>query len=317
MATPRKGFSERAGTLREGLTGFVDLVAPQVLNGLRLIRQDGITLFSFLFLSFVVFLGIVGPHLAPYPYDESLRQGGELLRNHPPSLDHPLGTNDRGEDVLSRILYGARPTMTTGLLGGAVIISVGSFIGVTAGYIGGRVDNLLMRFTDLVYGIPLLPAAILVVAFLDIGFITTIMIIGLILWRSSARVLRSQVLQIKQRPFIQSAKATGASTSRIIFKHILPNIAPMGVMFFAIGVGYSILLEAGLSFLGLTDPFYPSWGQMIRNAYDSGYMDIAWWWSLTPGFLISLTVMSAIMLGRGYESLVSHTDADDASVVTT
>lgn len=271
--------------------------------------EDRMTMVYFSFLMFVLFLGLVGPALAPYEYDEThLTDDGDILRLEGPSAEHPLGTNATGQDVLSLILYGARPTVITGLLGGALIIGIGMSIGITAGYVGGRVENVLMRFTDLVYGIPLIPFAIVLLAFFGVGFYSSVVVIGLILWRGNARVLRSQVLQIKERPFVLAARATGASTPRIIAKHIFPNVASMAVLFFALGIGYTIIIQAGLAFIGVSDPTVPAWGNMIRNAYDSGYMDVAWWWSLTPGILISLTVLSTFMFGRGYESLSGQVD---------
>jgi len=268
--------------------------------------RDRTTLLYFLILMGILFLGAVGPMLAPYEYDKShYDDDGQLQRLESPSLEHPLGTTDLGMDVLSRILYGARPTVITGLLGGTLIITIGATIGITAGYVGGYVENLLMRFTDVVYGVPLIPFALVVIGFLGVGFIESIVTIGLILWRGNARVLRSQVLQIKERPYVQVAKANGASRRRIVIKHILPNVAPMAVLFFAIGVGYSIIIQAGLAFLGVSNPFIPSWGIMVRNAYNSGSMAEAWYWSIIPGLLISLTVLSTFMFGRGYEQVIS------------
>jgi len=277
------------------------------------IYQDKLLALYLLYLLFIVLLAVIGPSITPYEYDANLRgPSGQLLRAQPPSLAHPLGTTPVGHDVLSRIIYGARPTVITGLLGGTIIIGIGASVGITAGYVGGRVDDALMRFTDLVYGVPLLPFAIVLVALFGVGFLQTIVVIGMLLWRSSARVLRSQVLQIKERPFILAAKASGASTPRIIIKHILPNILPMAVFFFAIGIGNAIIIQASLAFLGVTSPFIPSWGIMLRNAYDSGIMGEAWWWSVPPGLLISFIVLSTVMLGRSIES---RTKSEEAAMV--
>ncbi|MDX1744331.1 MAG: ABC transporter permease [Halobacteriales archaeon] len=264
--------------------------------------QERITKVAFVCLIFIVLLGIAGPAIAPYQFNEQQRTAeGELKRYAAPSLEHPLGTNDRGEDVLSRLLYGARTTLVTGLFAGSIMLSVGLFVGVTAGYVGGRTESVLMRFVDFMYGIPFIPFAIVLITFFGAGFYTMIAIIGLVLWRFIARVIRSQVLQIKQRPYIMAAKASGASTTWIIRKHILPNIANMAALFFAMGVGLAILEQAGLSFLGVTDPFTPTWGIMLRNVHQSGRIADVWWWSFPPGIMISLTVLSLYLLGRGYE----------------
>lgn len=278
------------------------LVVRNFRRGFRFLFRDRITAVYLTFLTLVIVLAVIGPSIAPYPADENIYHNGELARTLPPSVQHPLGTTPAGHDVLSRIIIGARPTAITGLLGGTMIITIGMTIGITAGYIGGRVDSILMRFTDLIYGVPLLPFAIVLVSLLGVGFIKSIVVIGLILWRGSARVLRSQVLQIKERPFILELQAQGASTSRIVLKHIFPNIAGMAVFFFALGIGYTIIIQAGLAFLGVASPFVPSWGVILRNAYQSGMVSEAWWWSIPPGLMISFVVLSTMMVGRKLEA---------------
>ncbi len=264
--------------------------------------DEGSTRFAIVFLLFVLFLALFGPTFVPYDYDERVRgSDGQLITNEGPSLDHPLGTTDQAYDVLSRVVYGAQPTVTAGLMGGTMIITIGLLVGLTSGYVGGRVDSVLMRITDVIYGIPLIPFALVLVSIIGIGFYQSVLVIGLVLWRGSARVLRSQTLQIKERPFVLAVKATGASTPYIIRSHILPNVMPMAFLFFALGTGYTILIQAGLAFLGVSNPFVPSWGIMIRNAYNSGVMTLSWWWAIAPGMLIALTVLSLFMIGRGLE----------------
>lgn len=290
-------------------------VVRNFVGGLRMMLRDRTTAFYFGILVAVFVMGLLGPAVAPYDIERTHydAETGEVMRAEPPSLEHPLGTTFSGYDVLSRVLVGARPTVITGVLGGGLILTIGTAIGVTAGYVGGRTETALMRFTDFVYGVPLIPFGIVLITFLGVGFISSILVIGLILWRGAARVIRAQTLQVKQYPFVKVAKATGASTPRIIFKHVLPNVAPMAIFFLSLGVGYAIMLQASLTFLGVADPFVPSWGVMIRNAFNSGYMSEAWWWSITPGLLIGITVLSTFMFGRGYEDLISE---DGESVET-
>lgn len=265
----------------------------------KVVSQDRMTSVYFSILLIIFLMGIIGPMITPYGYQERLyTDAGELLRSHPPSLSYPLGTTEEAYDTLSRLLYGARPTVITGLLGGGIIISIGGAVGLVSGYYGGRVGDLLMRVTDFMYGVPMIPFAIVLLALFGMSFVMSIIVIGLILWRSSARVIRSQVLQIKERSFVQSAQATGASDLRIVVKYILPNVAPMMALMFAMGLGYAIIVQASLAFVGVVDPFVPSWGVMLRNAYQSGYMGTALWWSLPPGILISATVLSSFMFGR-------------------
>lgn len=295
--------------LQKSASSDLSILAKKTLRNLL---RERITKLAFACLILILFIGAIGPLVAPYDYNEQqLTADGQLDRYSPPSADHLLGTNDRGEDVLSRLLVGARATLITGLLAGSLMLVLGLSIGVTAGYIGGQTESVLMRFVDFMYGIPFIPFAIVLITFFGAGFYTTIAIIGLVLWRFIARVIRSQVLQIKQRPYIMAAKASGASTPWIIRKHILPNIANMAALFFAMGVGLAILEQAGLSFIGVTDPFTPTWGIMIRNAHQSGRVADAWWWSFPPGIMISLTVLSLYLLGRGYEG----TSGDDEVVV--
>lgn len=294
---------ELIGVLRNGLGELSDhYIINSIKGGLRVFLSERVTVISLFLLLSIGFLGVFGPMITPYDYDRihSSDDGG-LARLEPPSADHLLGTNQKGQDVLSRLIYGARPTLITGFLGGTIILVTGLTVGVTAGYFGGHIDGALMRFTDFIYGIPLIPTAIVIVAFFGIGFWQSILIIGGLLWRGNARVFRSQVLQIKERPYVKSAEALGGSNTYVIFKHILPNLGGMMVLFFALGTGVSILVSASLAFLGATSPFIPSWGVILRNAYGSGLMTQAWWWALPPGLMISLTVLSTFMLGRGYE----------------
>lgn len=265
------------------------------------ILSDRITKVAFAFLVVVIVMGALGPQLAPYDPGETLYSNGEVLRTQAPSLDHPMGTDRLGRDILSQVLVGAQPTVLLVLIVGAMIMTIGSVVGVTAGYVGGTLDEVLMRFTDFIYSVPLLPAALVLVVLLGSGFWTTALVIGALIWRGMARVLRSQVLQVKQRPFVMAAKSTGASTPRIILKHIFPNVAPMAILFTAIGAGYAVIIQAGLAFLGLADPKSYTWGIILRNAYQSSVIIEAWWWAVFPGLLISFTVLSLFLIGRGYE----------------
>ena len=273
-------------------------------GSLKIVFSDRSVWIYTAFILLLMCTAVLGPHIAPHDPDEPVyTDGGEVKQLEPPSAEHPLGTTWRGNDVLSRLLVGAGPTAIVGLIGGTMVAGIGLTIGVTAGYVGGRTGTVLMRITDFVYSVPVIPSAVVIIAIFGIGFYSSILVLGLLLWRSSARVIRSQVLQIKNYPFIEATRATGASHSRIVVENILPNIAPMALFFFAWGIGYTILVQASLAFLGVTDPFVPSWGIMIRNVYDTGYIAEAWWWSIPPGLLISFTVLSTFMIGRKFEDL--------------
>ncbi len=278
-------------------------VLDQVKWGIRKYLSDPMTAFFFIGFLGLVVLTVVGPHLAPYDFTTHHPGPDGRLTPQAPGGGHLLGTNGTGQDVLSRLLVGARPTLLTGFAGGGIIVTIGLIIGVTSGYFGGRVDGILMRLTDFVYGIPIIPTAIVLVAYLGMGFWSTVGLIGLLLWRGNARVFRSQVLQIKEREHVQAAKMLGASNRYVVTRHILPNMAGMVVLFFALGTGLTVILSAALAFLGFMDPFTPTWGIILRNAYQSGYVSVAWWWTLPAGFAISGTVLIVYMLGRGFERI--------------
>lgn len=295
------------------LHGLTTSIGERIENNLLLeglaeftgeVRGNRIIELSLLFLLFIGFLALFGNAVMPYEYDEHhYTEDDQLLRMSPPSGEHLLGTNEQGQDVLSRVIYGAQPTLLTGLLGGTIIVSIGLTVGVTAGYYGGWVDEVLMRLVDVLYGIPFIPFAVVLLGFLGIGFWSTIFLIGLLLWRGNSRIFRSQVLQLKERSYVRSAKASGAGDIYIMVYHILPNMIGMVILFLALGIGTSILLAAGLAFLGFLNPFIPSWGVMIRNAYNSGFLVEAWWWSMPPGILISFTILATYLIGREYERL--------------
>lgn len=281
----------------------------KMYSSLKTVFSDRSTWIYAAFILLLMFTAVLGPYIAPHEPDAPVyTESGEIKQMEAPSAEHPLGTTWRGNDVLSRLLVGAGPTAIVGLIGGTMVAGIGLTIGVTAGYVGGKVGSVLMRITDFVYSVPVIPSAVVIIAIFGIGFYSSILVLGLLLWRSSARVIRSQVLQIKNYPFVEATRATGASHSRIVVENILPNIAPMAMFFFAWGIGYTILVQASLAFLGVTDPFVPSWGIMIRNVYDTGYILEAWWWSIPPGLLISFTVLSTFMIGRKFEDLSKGSD---------
>jgi peptide/nickel transport system permease protein len=301
----RSGVSSRVGSIFDRIQQ--QYVIRNAAAGFRIIWSNPLSRLSFLFLFVLGVLAVIGPSIAPHEPDAYVTSpDGQLLRLAPPSLSHPLGTTGTAQDIYSRLLYGVRPTMIIGVLGSLIATGLGTAVGIVSGYERGIVDTILMRITDFTYTLPTIPFAIVVISFIEIGFYASIGIVGLILWRESARVIRSETLEIKERPYIESAKVSGAGTLRIMFKHVLPNIIPMVVLFFALGMGFTILTVAGLSFVGVTSPFIPTWGTMIRNAYESGQMTQAWWWTLPPGFLISLTVLATFLLGRTYESEVAE-----------
>jgi peptide/nickel transport system permease protein len=253
---------------------------------------------------FFVVVAILAPWLAPHdPLEMHNRPDGSFARMDPPSRQHWFGTTRLGRDVFSQVVVGTRLAVIVGTLSGVMTTLIGVNIGLIAGYFGGRVDNILMRVTDLVYGIPFLPFQVILVALLGPSVWNIIIAIVLISWRTTARVIRSQVLTLKSRVFIQAAKVSGASDWRIIYQHIAPNVLPLALVYTALAMGWAILTEASISFLGYGDPRLISWGKILFDAYVAQAITIAWWWVVPPGLAITLLVMSGFFIGRAYEEV--------------
>jgi ABC-type dipeptide/oligopeptide/nickel transport system permease subunit len=217
-----------------------------------------------------------------------------------------LGTDYSGFDVFTQTIYGSRISLFVGLLAAGIGIGLGLLIGLLAGFLGKFVDEILMRFTDMMLVIPALPLLIVLVAVLGPNIWNVIVIIGFLGWMGFARIVRSQVLTLRERPFIEAAKASGAGPGRIIVKHIFPNIVSLTYVNLALSVPGAILTESALAFLGLSDPSVVSWGHMFEDVRISG--DFArfppvWWWVLPPGFGIALVSLSFILIGYALDEI--------------
>lgn len=215
----------------------------------------------------------------------------------PPSFDHLLGTNDLGGDVLSELLHASRVALLVGFVAGALSTLIGVAVGMPAAYFRGRTEELLMGMTDVLLLIPGLPLMIILAAHLRPSMWNLILVVGLLWWCSTARLVHARVLQIKELPFIDSTRALGFSSLYIMRKHVLANVQDIVQARFTLNVAAAMLSEASLSFLGLGDPLNPSWGEMIHFAFSrGGFANDMWWWYLPPGFMISLTVLSLTLL---------------------
>jgi peptide/nickel transport system permease protein len=215
-----------------------------------------------------------------------------------------LGTDDRGHDILSQTLLGSRIALLVGFLSAAFSIGIGVVIGLVSGYYGGNVDAVLMRFTDVILVLPALPLLIVFAAMMSPSIWNIIFIIAILGWGGVARVIRSEVLSLKERPFIDSARVTGASKSRIMFKHIAPNVFPLALLYMTFAISGAILYEAALSFIGLGDPTTVTWGMMLNYVQHSNALE-AWWWLLPPGICITLVCLAFFLLGRAFDEIVN------------
>lgn len=277
-------------------------VTEKVYDRLAFLKQEPLGLAGVVMLSFIILVAIFAPLIAPY--DPAATD--YYAQFQPPSVDHPLGTDNAGRDIFSQLVYGARPAIAVGLVSAAAVAFIGMNIGLTAGYFGGYVDDFLMRLVDLAYGIPFTPFVIVLVALWEPSLWTIVVAIVLLLWRQTARVVRSQVLSLKEKPFVKSAEAAGAGNVRIMYRHIAPNILPLVFLYGSFAIGWSIITEASVSFLGFGDPTATTWGQMLQSAYQSQALARdAWWWFAMPGAAIMVTVISAFLIGRGYEELLN------------
>ncbi len=281
-------------------------VGQSFLGTLKTITSDRLGALGLILLVGFALVALFAPWLAPYkPFDVMYRANGAVLRLDPPSSAHWLGTNNIGYDVFSQLILGFPTAFAVGGLSALGSVLIGTNVGLISGYFGGWVDQILMRLTDVCFGIPFLPFALILLAVAGSSLQNVILVIVLFLWRTTARVVRSQTLSLKERPFILAARAAGASHLRIIYLHIGPNVLPLTFLYVALGVASGVLLEAALSFLGFGDPLTPTWGQMLNGAFASGATRQAWWWVLPPGIALSLFVVATYMVTRAYEEVIN------------
>ncbi|TGG95337.1 ABC transporter permease subunit [Natronospirillum operosum] len=222
-------------------------------------------------------------------------------RLSPPTSEHWFGTDHLGRDLYSQNVYGSRIALLVGFLGAALVVLIGANVGLIAGYFRGRTETVLMRTVDVMYGIPFEPFALILVLLFEPSLLIVILAVSLLTWRTVARLIRSQVLSLRERPFVKAARVAGASDLRIMYIHIFPNVMPLVFLELAIIVGVSIIAEATLSFLGLGPPQSISWGGILHNARLSGAWRDAWWWNLPPGIFIMITVLSVFFISRSLE----------------
>ena len=251
----------------------------------------------YLIIGFVLLASLADP-LSPY---DPFALGDETLIA--PRGDHWMGTDDLGRDTLSRVIHGSRVPLLVGFLATAASMALGILIGSLSGYFGGRTDIVLMRVTEYVLVVPRFFLALLVVAMLGTGIEKIILVIGILGWPEVARVVRAQFLTFREREFVIAARAIGASHAKVIFREILPNAIPPAVVVASILVARAILLEAGLSFLGLGDPNLISWGSLLSEAQER--ISASVWLALFPGLAISLLVLCINLFGDGINDVLN------------
>jgi peptide/nickel transport system permease protein len=252
-------------------------------------------------LGLFLFLAVFGSAIAP---DDPNASGLDVLAN--PSSDHWLGTTENGSDVLSQLLTGARVSIIVGFAAAAISAVLGSAVGLAGGYYGGWTDRVLDALENWFLVIPTLPLMIVLARLLDPSLTVLIVVIGLTSWAGTGRIVRAQVLTLRERAFVERARALGAKDGYIIRTHVLPNTLPLIFANTVLIVAVAILSEAALAFLGLGDPTRISWGSMLENAFESGAPSAgAWWYVVPPGLCITLLVLAVSMLGYLFEEYVN------------
>ncbi|NNC40516.1 MAG: ABC transporter permease [Acidimicrobiia bacterium] len=250
----------------------------------------------------LLFMAIFAPLLAPY--DPAERVG---LPFQSPSADHLLGTNDVGQDLLSELIFGARVSLTVGIVAAVVALILGTTVGVLAGYYPKRLGRILMQGVDVILILPFLPLLIVLAAYLGRSLLNTIIVIGVLIWAGPSRVIRSQVLSLRSREYVLAARTMGAPDRWAIVRHVLPRTALLATGAFVRAVSTAILLEAALSFLGLGDPLQKSWGSILFWAQARGaFLTPAWkWWVLPPGIMIMIASLGFALIAFAMEERIN------------
>jgi peptide/nickel transport system permease protein len=279
-------------------------------------RRHRLSIFGLGFIIFLIVIALVGPFFTQDPtrvnfqeknlppagfsmqqsvYD--LKTGQFLTRETPGTWQHPLGTDDKGRDMLAMLVSGARISLQVGLLATLIAILIGTIMGVVSAYLGGMTDMALMRFTDIMMTFPFFILLVFIVFLFGQHLVFIILAIGLTGWTGTARLVRSEALSLRTREFIMASKSLGASDTRIVFRHLIPNVLSSVIVIATLSIPGVILAEAALSFIGLGDPAVTSWGMVLNAGQRS--LDTAWWVAVEPGIMLFLTVLAFNFLGDG------------------
>ena len=273
-------------------------------EGFARLRRDRAAVVGFVVLTGFVVMALLAPFISPRSGLSAVDSVGNPTW-HPPSWEFPLGTDHLGRSVAAQFVWGARVSLLVGFAATLLTITIGSVVGISAGFFGGWTDAVLMRLTDWFLVIPFLPLAIVLAAVLDRSIWNIVLVIGVTSWPSTARLLRSQVLTVKTRLFVDRSRALGARRPHIVARHILPNVAPLILASVTLAVPIAILTETTLAFLGLADPSQTSWGKTLEEAFGAGAIGRnAWWYHFPAGLGIVAVVLAFTLFGRGLEELL-------------
>lgn len=263
-------------------------------DALRRLRRNRLAMVGSALLATLLAAALLAPWMAPFPFDRTdLRYGAK-----PPTSAHVMGTDELGRDLLTRVLYGARISLAVGILASVVSLTIGVTYGSVAGYFGGRVDQVMMRIVDILYGLPFMFFVILLMVLFGRSILNLFIALGAVQWLTMARIVRGQVLSLRSREFVLSAHATGASPGRVLVRHLLPNALGPIIVYATLTVPAVMLEEAFLSFLGLgVQPPMASWGSLASEG--AAAMEAYPWLIIFPGFALTVTLLSLNFLGDG------------------
>ncbi|MGA1795108.1 MAG: ABC transporter permease [bacterium] len=270
------------------------------VNYWHVLWRDRLGRFGLLLICLILVMALFAPRLAghqPVAYTRAPFS--------PPSMKHWLGTNDVGQDIFTRLLYGARTSLVIGIGVGILSVLLSIMIGATAALFGGLYDRIAMRVVDALLVIPPVILAILVAAYLRPNIMVLIALLSLIMWPGGARVVRAQTLSLKERMHVSAARTFGAGHRHVLIRHIIPEMGPILIAVLIQFIRRGIFMEAGLSFLGVSDPAMISWGSMMHHALRFSYLDVWKWWLLPAGFALSLTVMGFVFMGYALETTLN------------
>ncbi|HEV8104210.1 MAG TPA: ABC transporter permease [Gaiellaceae bacterium] len=284
---------------------FVEAPIEAVTSGpgfvLRTLRHQRVAMAAALFLIAVTATAILAPWIAPYPLHE---QVGPVFGA--PSWHHLLGLDDGGIDMVTLLIWGLRTSLIVGFAATFVSMVIGGTVGVVAGYFGGGTDTVLMRITDYFLVIPDVPLMIVVAAIWGPSLFHIIIVIGILLWTSTARVIRAQVKSVRERVYVKRARALGAGHTRIVVRHVLPQVAPLLIASTVLTIAVAIFDETALSFLGLGDPSTISLGRIIENAFERAAISTGAWWAIVPpGVLVAMLILACSLVGGSLEDALN------------
>jgi len=265
------------------------------------IRRRPSAAIGVILLSLIVLGAVFAPWIAPYGLHD---QVGPVFGH--PSGSHPLGLDDGGIDMVTLLMWGARISLVVGFAATFVSMVIGGTVGVLAGYFGGKVDGFLMRITDYFLVIPDVPLMIVVAAIWGPSLFHIVIVIGILLWTSTARVIRAQVKSVRERVYVKRARALGAGHARIVLRHVLPQVAPLLIANTVLTIAVAVFDETALSFLGLGDPSRISLGKVIENAFQRAAISSGAWWAIVPpGVLVALLILSCSLIGQALEDALN------------